>query len=105
MNAQEHIYKPANAQPDALAADLKPLWLEHLTKATCASSGLASLTVPDRERVLGEWFKQGDLGFIFGPRGLGKTWLALLLARRIAEGGCVASKAGSPVHAAKTWSE
>ncbi len=90
MNPSNHIYKPAAAQPDALAVDLRPQWLEHLAKATCAASALANLTVPDRERVLGEWFKQGDLGFIFGPRGLGKTWLAMLLARRISEGGSVA---------------
>jgi hypothetical protein len=90
MNTEDRIYKPATALPDALAVDLKPQWPEHLAKATCSSSELAQLTVPVREKILGEWFKQGDLGFIFGPRGLGKTWLALLLARRIAEGGSVA---------------
>jgi predicted ATP-dependent serine protease len=95
MSALNHIYKPALPQPDASTVDLKPQWLEYLAKATCASSELANLTVPDRERILGEWFKQGDLGFIFGPRGLGKTWLAMLLARKIAEGGCVADW---PVH-------
>ena len=35
--------------------------------------------------------KQGDLGFIYGPRGLGKTWLGLHIARKIAEGGSVAN--------------
>jgi len=76
--------------PDAVAVDLKPQWLEHLAKAICASAELANLTVPVREPISGEWFKQGDLGFIFGPRGLGKTWLAMFLARKIAEGGSVA---------------
>ena len=40
---------------------------------------------------MGDWLMQGDLGFIYGPRGLGKTWLAMLLARRCAEGGTVAN--------------
>ena len=70
--------------------DLKSEWLEHLDKATCSSAGLAQLNVPPREPILGEWFKEADLGFIFGARGLGKTWLALLIGRQCAEGGSVA---------------
>jgi len=47
---------------ESAPVDLKKEWLEHLAKATCPSSGLAQLTVPPREPILGEWFKQGDLG-------------------------------------------
>jgi hypothetical protein len=78
-------------------ADLKAEWSDHFDKAICSSSGLAQLAVPTREPVLGDWFKQGDLGFIYGKRGLGKTWLALHMARKCAEGGCVADwKAHKP---------
>ena len=80
-----------------LPVDLKSEWLEHLDKATCPSSGLAHLTVPPREPILGEWFKEGDLGFIYWARGLGKTWLAMHIARQCAEGGKVADwKAHKP---------
>ena len=48
---------------------------------------LASLGIPPREGVLGDWFMEGDLGFIFAPRGLGKTWLATAMAAAIAKGG------------------
>ena len=79
------------------APDLKAQWVEHLAKAICAANGLKDIDVPIREPILGDWFKQGDLGFIFGPRGLGKTWLAMFLARRCAEGGGVADwKAPKP---------
>ena len=72
------------------ATDLKAEWIGHFAKAICPADGLAKIDVPAREAILGAWFKQGDLGFIYGARGLGKTWLAMLLARRCAEGGNVA---------------
>ena len=39
-----------------------------------------------RVKFLGDWFREGDLGFLFAPRGLGKTWLGLIIAKAIAEG-------------------
>lgn len=90
MTTSNRIYKPAGAQPEAVAVDLKPQWLEHLAKGICNANNLLSLNVPPRESILGQWFKEADLGFIYGPRGLGKTWLSLHLARKCAEGGSVA---------------
>jgi hypothetical protein len=66
-------------------------WVEHFNKAICTSSELAQLAVPPRESIMGEWFKQGDLGFVYGARGLGKTWLSLHIARQCAEGGKVSN--------------
>src|SRR4029077_4215985 len=37
--------------------------------------------------IIDDWFKEGDLGFIFAYRGAGKTWLTLDLAIAIADGG------------------
>ena len=68
------------------AAELRAEWQGHLDKAIKSSAGLAGVNVPQREPIMGNWFKQGDLGFICGPRGLGKTWLAMFLARKCAEG-------------------
>ena len=34
-----------------------------------------------------QWFFEGDLGFIFAPRGLGKTWIAMAISSAIANGG------------------
>lgn len=41
--------------------------------------------VPPRPRILGAWMKEGDLGYVFAPRGHGKTWLTMLIANAIAE--------------------
>lgn len=75
--------------PDA-QPDLKAEWMEQLTKGTCRAEDLGGVDLPERESVLGGWLKQGDLGFIYGPRGLGKTFLGLYIARKIAEGGSAA---------------
>jgi putative DNA primase/helicase len=87
------IYPPnltsASVEPDLTAA-LKAQWVGHFGRAACSAGGLAQLKIPPRDPILGSWFKEGDLGFIFAPRGLGKTWLAMLLARRCSEGGQVA---------------
>ena len=76
--------------PDA-APDLKAEWLRKLIKAAYPATCLKTVDLPPRESILGSWLKQGDLGFIYGPRGLGKTWLGLHIARKIAEGGSVAN--------------
>jgi predicted ATP-dependent serine protease len=55
--------------------------------ATCSAEKLATIDVPPRKAIQGEWCKEGDLGFIFGQRGFGKTWLAMFYARRWAEAG------------------
>ena len=47
---------------------------------------LGSLDIPERQPVLGDWFMEGDLGFIYAPRGLGKTWFALGMATAITNG-------------------
>jgi AAA domain len=83
------ILDAPETETEAATPDLKAEWLAHFKKAICPSSGLAQLTVPPRKPILGEWFKEGDLGFIFAPRGLGKTWLAMHIARQCVEGGAV----------------
>ena len=92
MNAVDlEVLKKEIGTPESTAApsDLKTEWLDHFTKGTCSAMELSKLTVPPREPILGGWFRQGDLGFIYGKRGLGKTWLAMRLARACAEDGSI----------------
>jgi AAA domain len=47
---------------------------------------LGSLNIPSRQKLLDDWFYEGDLGFIFAPRGIGKTWLGMGLSTALSAG-------------------
>lgn len=74
------------AVPDLAIASTLTITAADLTAGMMAADELDSAQIPKRENLCGTWFRQGDLGFIFGPRGLGKTWLGLDLARGLSEG-------------------
>ena len=57
-----------------------------LAPALLDDNALNTLEIPKRESLMGDWFKAGDYGIVFGKRGLGKSWLAMALARALAEG-------------------
>lgn len=57
-------------------------------KSVIAAGDLATLDIQPRLFLLDPFFRHADLGFIHGPRGLGKTWFALLVACSIAGGRC-----------------
>jgi hypothetical protein len=89
-NDRVHVYpKPAPETEAAAQNNRRTLTREVLTESLLAADNLASVEIMPRENLCGTWFRQGDLGFIFGERGLGKTWLALDLARGLAEGRAV----------------
>lgn len=74
-------------EPAAEATSLAVGVLEAYERSTMSCEELRELGIPPRELVLGEFFREGDLGFIYAPRGLGKTWLSLGMAAAIANGG------------------
>ena len=45
-----------------------------------------SQQVPERPALLGSFLRAGDLGFVYAPRGVGKTWISLLMAGAIGNG-------------------
>jgi len=67
----------------------QPNWLEYIDRSTVTSSQLASLDLPPRRPLLADWLCEGDYGIIYAPRGVGKTWLAQLIAKASSSGGRV----------------
>jgi hypothetical protein len=54
--------------------------------ALLTAKQLVALKMEQRPALLGAWMKQGDFGFLFAPRGAGKSWMAMLIGNAIAEG-------------------
>ncbi len=82
---------------EASGAKVAPDWLRIIDSSIVSSSELASLHLVPRKRLLGDWLCEGDLGIIYAFRGVGKTWLSLLIARALSEGGSVGEwKAHTP---------
>jgi putative DNA primase/helicase len=61
-------------------------WLDALNESVVTSNELHELQLTPRKKLLGDWFCEGDLGFIFAFRGVGKTWLALAIAQALSAG-------------------
>jgi AAA domain/CHC2 zinc finger len=61
-------------------------WPDALNEAIVTSRELHNLKIESRRKLLGDWFCEGDLGFIFAFRGVGKTWFALGIASALSAG-------------------
>jgi AAA domain-containing protein len=68
----------------------QPNFSDILDDASKSGQAFCDVQFPPRELIFDDWFKEGDLGYVFAPRGQGKTWLGIVLAIAIATG----SKAG-----------
>lgn len=86
--------QPHNAAPPASAsatAQLSPNTGQSSSSPDFASclipaSLLETMHVPKRPRLLCKWLCEGDLGYVFAGRGVGKTWLAMALPAAISQG-------------------
>lgn len=68
------------------------------TRSLLSADTLASMELPSRPRMLGSWLREGDLGYLFAPRGHGKTWLAMFIGNAVAEGRALGEWAGGSPH-------
>lgn len=86
----EDVVRDTRRDFDLLEEQSKPAH-ERLEGAVVSSAELQSMALPSHETLLAPFWCEGNLGFIYAPRGDGKTWLAMLLAIAVSTGG----KAGS----------
>ncbi len=66
----------------AIKAGKRGIDLKH---ALMSASELATRELPPRKRLLANWPCEADLGFVFAPRGVGKTWLAMALPMALSQ--------------------
>jgi AAA domain-containing protein len=74
--------KPADA-----TADDRPPIADAIRASIFSGQSLQKIDLPERRRLIGDWFLEADYGIIFGSRGLGKSWIALGLATALATKG------------------
>jgi hypothetical protein len=71
------------------------------TRSLVTSDELRNVDLPKRKNLLGGFICESDLGFIFAPRGVGKTWIGQAIAHAIAGGSklgpCLAGEDPTPV--------
>ena len=66
------------------AEGLKPDGLfEAFSAGAIPFTKLKGVGIPPRRKIVGDWFCEADLSFVYAPRGLGKTWFSLGLASAI----------------------
>jgi len=81
-NGQEPPPKSEEEREKRLFQEL----LERYEKAICTAEELENVAIPPRLALLGNWMREGDLGFIYGERGAGKTWLINAMAAALSCG-------------------
>jgi putative DNA primase/helicase len=60
-------------------------YTDQINAALFSVDQMRELVIPPNKPVSGDWFLEADIGFIFSPRGAGKTWFAMEMARCVSE--------------------
>lgn len=72
--------QPAHTAPSGTPPPL------NLVACLLTAKELETMNLPPRLYFMADWLCEGDLGFIFAPRGVGKTWLGMSLPAAISKG-------------------
>jgi len=77
---------PAVNAKTSPADGTKETIFEAFRRSLVTSEGLRAQVLPKRKKLLGDFLCEGDLGFVYAARGVGKTWLGQGMAQAIASG-------------------
>jgi len=80
-DAEEFTPKKGNGNTDQET----PL-IDKIRQGVCSAKDLLTMAVKPRAKLLDQWFCEGDLGLIFAPRGVGKTWFVMAMSTAIVQG-------------------
>ena len=69
-----------------LASHHAPPFRALLSEAAKGGTAFLGMAIPERPALIGDWFREGDLGFVFAPRGVGKTWFTHALIAALTSG-------------------
>ena len=87
-----------NSKNGSVDSGAQKKWGDALNESVVTALELKDLELAPRKKLLGDWFCEGDCGFLFAFRGTGKTWLALAMAQALSTGGKLGDwKAPTPV--------
>ena len=76
-----------NSKNGSVDSGSRKKWGDALNESVVTALELTDLELAPREKLLGDWFCEGDCGFIFAFRGTGKTWFALAMAQALSTAG------------------
>ncbi|HAL70689.1 MAG TPA: hypothetical protein DCP71_02840 [Verrucomicrobiales bacterium] len=77
---------PPVALPFSVKPAAAPVPVADFTPGLLTGPDLDTLALEQRPALMGHWMKRGDLGYLFAPRGAGKSWMAMLIGHAVAEG-------------------
>jgi len=77
--------KPEERSAQKVARESEEKWDMSLANSIISDCELDSLDLSPRPLLINPWARQGDLGFVFAARGVGKTWIGIYVAHCLAD--------------------
>jgi hypothetical protein len=76
---------PASIKPELVLSEAKP-HREKLVDYLLSARDLARMNLPPREMIIAPFLPVNSINLVYAPRGIGKTWVALTMAKAVAQG-------------------